>query len=321
MRQGIPGIRRAGVAVLAAVTATLSLGLLPFAQSAHANASFSFTRLGGVNRDDTGRVIATSGVFTGATNAIVGRDDIFPDDLAANYNAGDAGKTPILITPPASLSSETSAALSSLGTKTVTIVGGTVAISTNTESQIQAKGITTKRIGGIDRYETAAKIATSGTKAIGTVGGAKTALVASGENFPDALAGGPMAYAKQLPLLLTNAASLNGFARLALSSLGIKHVEILGGVNAVSAGVESSIAAMGISTHRLAGANRQSTAVAIDEFETGTLGFSTAKIDLARGDLFPDSLTGGAYAGQEDFHGPCICKCNLNELIPCSLAK
>ena len=118
MRQGIPGIRRAGVAVLAAVTATLGLGILPFAQSAHANASFSFTRLGGVNRDDTGRIIATSGVFSGATNAIVGRDDIFPDDLAANYNAGDAGKTPILITPPANLSSETSAALTALGTKT-----------------------------------------------------------------------------------------------------------------------------------------------------------------------------------------------------------
>ena len=71
-------------------------------------------------------------------------------------------------------------------------------------------------------------------------------------------------------------------------------------MNAVSASTEASIAALGISTHRLAGANRQSTAVAIDEFETGTLGFSTAKIDLARGDLFPDSLTGGAYAGQED---------------------
>ena len=28
-----------------------------------------------------------------------------------------------------------------------------------------------------------------------------------------------------------------------------------------------------------------------------------------------------AYAGQEDFHGPCICKCNLKEMIPCSFAK
>ena len=27
------------------------------------------------------------------------------------------------------------------------------------------------------------------------------------------------------------------------------------------------------------------------------------------------------YAGQEDFHGPCICKCNLKELIPCSLGQ
>src|SRR5439155_20277409 len=113
MRQGIPGIRRAGVAVLAAVTATLSLGILPFAQSAHANASFSFTRLGGVNRDDTGRIIATSGVFSGATNPIVARDAIFPDDLAATYNAGDPGKTPILITPPGSLSFEISARRSS----------------------------------------------------------------------------------------------------------------------------------------------------------------------------------------------------------------
>ena len=28
-----------------------------------------------------------------------------------------------------------------------------------------------------------------------------------------------------------------------------------------------------------------------------------------------------AYAGHDDFHGPCICKCNLKEVIPCSFAK
>src|SRR5436309_2453242 len=90
--------------------------------------------------------------------------------------------------------------------------------------------VTVRRFNGANRYETARLVAEEPGKAnVGRINGKKVAIVASGENFPDALAGGPMAYASQFPLILTTQATLSPSASQAFTDLGIQHVLVLGG--------------------------------------------------------------------------------------------
>ncbi len=61
--------------------------------------------------------------------------------------------------------------------------------------------------------------------------------------------------------------------------------------------VEQSVQALGITTERLQGSDRQQTAIAIAQAEQIHLGFSSSQYDLARGDAFPDALAGGPLGG------------------------
>ncbi len=73
-----------------------------------------------------------------ASHAVVlATDQSFPDALAASYLAGHLG-TGILLTPQANLSAETQTALQNEGVTSVYVVGGTLAISANTISQVNA---------------------------------------------------------------------------------------------------------------------------------------------------------------------------------------
>jgi len=65
-------------------------------------------------------------------------------------------------------------------------------------AQAYAKGRNTERIGGKNRYDTAAVIAKHFHKT------AQTAYLATGEDFPDALTAGLIAGKANAPLLLTN---------------------------------------------------------------------------------------------------------------------
>jgi len=93
------------------------------------------------------------------------------------------------------------------------------------------------RIGGSDRYDTAAKIAASN-------GSNKFVVLASGENFPDAVSSAYLAH--QLAgasILLTQQNSLPAVSADAMRLLGTETVVIVGGTNAISAGVEAQLKA------------------------------------------------------------------------------
>jgi putative cell wall-binding protein len=265
-----------------------------------ASTTFTLTRLAGADRYDTARVIAED-TFSSSRFVVMATGQDFADALAGGYAAGIDG-LPILLTTTAGLPSSTADALRSLKTKGVAILGGPAAVSTAVDDELHGMGLATTRIGGSDRYQTAKLVAESaGSSHIGTVGGAPTAIVASGEDahFPDALSASPMAFADHLPVLLTTTATLAPAAQQGLSDLGIKHVIVVGGSAAVSDTVANQIQQMGITVARLAGVDRTDTATAVADFELGSLGFSTSHVNLARGDLFPDSLSGGAHAGHE----------------------
>jgi putative cell wall-binding protein len=148
-----------------------------------------------------------------------------------------------------------------------------------------------ERLSGRDRYATAAAVARAAFPQ-----GASHALLATGEAFPDALAGGPFASAVDGPLLLTRRDELPAATADALARLGVDEVTVLGGTAAVSRAVQHAVAGLGITVRRLSGPDRYATAVAVAE-ALGPAG-AGARVFLASGRNFPDALTAAAPAGR-----------------------
>ena len=265
----------------------------------HATADFSFERLVGADRYGTAAVTARA-TFAASPNAVLTTGEKFPDALAGSYVAA-LGGGPVLLTRAAGLPQSTIDAMQGLGTRTVVILGGTGAVSTAVEDEVRSRGIAVRRIAGSDRYETARLAAESGGSArVGSPDGKKTAILANGENYPDALSTGPLSFAGPLPLLLTTPGSLSPQAKAAFVALGIKQVLIPGGTAAVSNAVADELRNMSIEIVRFAGATRTETATLVADWALANMSFSESHVNLARGNDFADALAGGPHGGQED---------------------
>ncbi|MGA9286916.1 MAG: cell wall-binding repeat-containing protein [Anaerobacillus sp.] len=145
-----------------------------------------------------------------------------------------------------------------------------------------------ERIQGENRYETSVKISQEGWKSADTV------VIARGDSFPDALAGAPLAYKYDAPILLTQTGSLNPLVKEEIKRLGAEKVIILGGTSAVSNYVEFQLEGMKLDVDRVSGDNRYDTASNI----AALLGGSPDKAIIANGRNFPDALAIAPYAAR-----------------------
>jgi putative cell wall-binding protein len=146
------------------------------------------------------------------------------------------------------------------------------------------------RLAGANRFDTAAQLS-----ARGYADGAAVAYIATGRDFPDALAAGPAAGFEGGPLLLTEKSSLPGataaeIARLA--GLGLDRIVIVGGEGAVSAGVEAALGTYVTTVERVSGTNRYSTAANV----SNAVFTDADTVVLAVGNNFPDALGAGPLA-------------------------
>lgn len=156
-----------------------------------------------------------------------------------------------------------------------------------------------KRLAGLDRYKTAIAISQEMYPETGIT---ETVVIARGDNFADAVAGGPLAYMLDGPLLLTPPTKLNDSTKAELLRLKPKKAIILGGTGAVDTNTENAIKALGITVERFAGVNRFETSVkAADRFvkTAKSYGFDVDSALIANGNSFADPLSasgvGGAY--------------------------
>lgn len=148
-----------------------------------------------------------------------------------------------------------------------------------------------QRLAGDTRYGTMAKVAQEGF----ADGSCDVAILATGENFPDALAASSLAGFYDAPILLTSTTSLTNEARAELERLVASKVYVLGGKNSVSDGVLAEVEGMGISAERVAGESRQDTSVKIYEQLLGqNATFDT--VIVASGASFADALSISPYA-------------------------
>jgi putative cell wall-binding protein len=306
----------AGAARWAAIAgaAALLLALFPLATSADAaHPVGEIRRLSGPERLETAAAISRDAFPQGAETAIITRADLFPDALAGSHVAG-ARNAPILLTPSDRLAETTTAALNQLGAKDLILLGGTAAISTAVENQLRARpNARVQRVPGLNRYDTARLIAELVGGPIGTIPGPegqplRTAILAAGENFPDALASGPLSFGGRHPILLTSRNVLNNETRRALANpaLDIQQVVIPGGFAAVSQEVENVVRGLGIHVVRLRGAERTDTARQVADLTIRVLGWTLNdhgaqphrnQVNLATGRNFPDALALAPRAG------------------------
>ncbi|MGA1838900.1 cell wall-binding repeat-containing protein [Herbiconiux sp. 11R-BC] len=148
---------------------------------------------------------------------------------------------------------------------------------------------TIERIGGADRYAVSAGVAHE----FATEGG--TVYVASGEVFPDALSASAAAGAQGAPVLLVAHDTIPALVGAELSRLQPQRIVLVGGLNTVSAAVETALGAYSSDVVRLTGADRfaVSAAVSLDAF-----GANRPIAYIASGGVFPDALSGSAAAGR-----------------------
>ncbi|MDP2300282.1 MAG: cell wall-binding repeat-containing protein, partial [Actinomycetota bacterium] len=153
-----------------------------------------------------------------------------------------------------------------------------------------------ERVWGVDRYLTA--IETS--KATFGAASCPTVVIATGADFPDALAASGLAGAYGSPVLLTPTAALPGGLVNELKRLGATKVVIVGGPAAVSANAENQLKAAGFATSRAQGLTRYETAADVARKIRAITGArSDSPAFVVRGDLFPDALAAApiAYKG------------------------
>jgi putative cell wall-binding protein len=121
-------------------------------------------------------------------------------------------------------------------------------------------------------------------------------VLASGENYPDALVGVPLAVARNAPLLLTESTSLPSSTKAEIQRVlpAGGTVYLLGGDGAISDGVAAELAGLGFHVTRYGGADRYETAAIV----AGALG-NPGVVLLATGTNFSDALSAGVAAAKE----------------------
>jgi len=184
-------------------------------------------RLAGVNRYDTARSIALEvgtpqqGIFADTVIIVSGAN--YPDALAMGPTSAKM-QVPILPVPSGYVPSEIRDALETLGVKHCVIVGGTSVVSLTVESWLESAGYRVPgvangtanvdtRLAGSSRYDTGLLAADYSADMAGF--NDTYLYVATGRNWPDALAFAPLGGKSSNPLILLDGTDLAYSVRVA----------------------------------------------------------------------------------------------------------
>ncbi|MEU4566505.1 cell wall-binding repeat-containing protein [Micromonospora sp. NPDC023956] len=230
-----------------------------------------------------------------ASAVVLSRSDTYADALSGAALAA-AKRGPLLLTPPTGLDPTIQAELQRVllpDHGTVYLLGSPGALSTTVENQVRALGYRVQRLAGPDRFSTSVQIA----KAINPT--PSTVLLATGMNYPDALAAGAAAGSYNridsgfsAVVLLTLDEVIPPGTKAFLDTLP-KDVLMLYGIGKQGGTAAYSYDPVGPGVRGVWGSTRYETAylTAVEFFEGQRYtGFAT-------GTNWPDALTGGALMG------------------------
>ena len=279
------------------------------------SAGLAATRYGGADRYETSLRIAeavAADADGSLSSVVLVSGERWTDAVVAAPVAGSLG-APVLMTPPGELRTDALRFLQRTGVVDAVVIGPEASgaahgpgrgVGAAVLTELSDAGISAQRVTGRDRYATsvaAAEQVTSGEMP----GKGRTAIVASGEIFADALVAGPFAARGIHPVLLSAPDELPAAVASYLGAGDIEHVVVMGGIAALSAEVEEAITDLGLEVTRLAGTSRYDTAVKAAELVTGrysaTAGqncFATSTLGLARARVPFDSFSAAPLLGR-----------------------
>ena len=182
----------------------------------------NISRIAGETRYDTCQKIFSQAK---KKSLVLASGEKFPDALATSSILDQAG---LLLTKSRQLPSEAQAAIKDLNHDNFLIVGGENSVqeslATSISNQYQYASHT--RISGNNRYETSAKI---GERLVSS-----TVILASGENFPDALAASTLAQKIDSPILLVSKDKIDQSVIDYFKKHNIKKALVVGGQLSIS---------------------------------------------------------------------------------------
>lgn len=259
--------------------------------------SYSSDRLAGDSRFTTA-VEITQELFPGAGPVgipvlYIANGLNYPDALSAGPVAAKGGGA-LLIVTPTSIPAPILAEIERLAPERIVVVGGPTNVSAALFSQLGGLAPDVDRIAGSDRFDTSRRLIADAFGCPGASCSAPAVFVATGLNYPDALAAGAAAGGLGAPVLLVNgsASAIDDSSADLIADLQPERLFLLGGESSVSAGIAGDLAGSALWITRLAG---------VDRFETGAL---IARVVVKRSDTvygatglnFADALVGGPLA-------------------------
>ncbi len=196
-----------------------------------------FYRVAGADRYATSALLSGATYNPGVSTAYVTTGENWPDALAAVPHAARAGG-PLLLTLGSAIPASIAAELDRLDPGRIIVVGGPAAVSDAVVAQLDAydTGGGVQRIGGADRYQTAAILSEVHHPA-----GAPLAYVATGQNFPDALGAGPAAAVRGAPTILVKSNEIPPYSGGELNRLNPTRIILLGGPSVINRTVQDAL--------------------------------------------------------------------------------
>ncbi len=211
-----------------------------------------------------------------AAAAVIASSRAFPDALVGTPLAADR-EGPLLLTNPSALHDSIATELGRILTPgaPVYVLGGQAALAPEVQTALVDLGYTVTRLAGLNRYETGVAVADE-------LGDVDAVLVATGKNFPDALAAG------------SAAAHINGAVLLSaddvLPAATAAAIDARAGADLYAVGGQAARAVPEATP--FAGADRYQTA----QLAADALFDAPVWVGLASGVNFPDALSGGVHA-------------------------
>lgn len=251
------------------------------------------SRLFGLDRFETAAQLSRQTFEPEVDTVFIATGQEFADALAGGPPGAMLG-APILLVTATELPPVTAAELDRLDPGEIVVLGGPVAVDAPVFDRLgEFTDGEVRRIEGQNRFETAANIAR-------TYYESETAVVyvATGQNFPDALAGGPAAFLEGGPVVLVTRDEVTGPTEAVLRDLEPERIVVLGGNEAVNdqVGVRLDEFTEG-PVERRAGQNRFDTAARIADASFAETATST--VYVTTGAKFPDALATVPLTGQE----------------------
>ena len=189
--------------------------------------NFKVDRLSGIDRYKTSAKIAAKLINDKTTTLEIASGENYADALSLN-NAAEKDKAPILLVKFNAIDKSVEDVIKSSKASLINIAGGEKSVSESTKVNVKKiSNATVNRIGGADRYETSILLAKySGAKEV--------VVVASGENFADALVAAPFSAKQKGAILLTNKDKLGQKTEQFIKDTKFNKSYVIGGEKSVS---------------------------------------------------------------------------------------